>query len=46
MSPPGRTAGKMDEAFVYEPSAWSKAGTLWLLNALGMTALGLPVQGK
>lgn len=37
MRPPGRTAGKMDEA-------WS--GTLSLLNALGVTALGLPVQGK
>lgn len=46
MRPPGCTAGKMDEALVHEPSAWAEAGTLSLLNELGMTALGLPVQGN
>lgn len=28
MTPPGRTAGKMDEALVHELPAWSEAGTL------------------
>lgn len=30
MRPPDRTAGKMDEALVHEPSAWSEAGTISL----------------